>query len=158
MRQFIAIAATLSIFLAAPAVAQMRADEITQNPTCAPKFKVCPDGSFMAPIGAKCEIPPCGGYPPPPDPYAPPPGASGHYKVPVKPGNKPGVATPPPIVNTCNKDVFTCPDGTQVVRIPPMCNFARCPATEDPVEEQEDTPPEEGTESQEEPVDETGEQ
>jgi hypothetical protein len=157
MRHFIAIAASLIIFAAAPAVAQMKADEITENPSCAPMFKVCPDGSWMSPVGARCEIPPCGGYPLPKDPYAPPPGAAGHYTMPIKPKTDPNAPVAP--VNTCNKDVWTCPDGTQVTRVMPMCNFARCPVVdEDPVEEQRDTPPVEGEESQEENPDETGAQ
>lgn len=153
MRHFIAIAASLIIFAAAPAVAQMKADEITPNPTCASMFKICPDGSWMSPVGANCEIPPCGGYPPPPDPYRPPPGATGHYTMPIKPKNDPANKPVTP-VNTCNRDVWNCPDGTQVMRVMPNCNFARCPVTADPVEEPEETPPEDTEESQEENPDE----
>ncbi|MEZ0260650.1 MAG: hypothetical protein ACAH80_06540 [Alphaproteobacteria bacterium] len=150
MRHFITIAASLLLLAAAPAQAQMKHDEITENPTCAPVFKVCPDGTWMSPIGAKCEIPPCGGYKPPADPYAPPPGATGHYVMPVRPKGDQSAAPVAP-VNTCNNEVFTCADGTQVTRVPPMCNFARCP---DVGEETEETPAEETEESQEENPDE----
>lgn len=145
MRHFIAIVASFIILAATPTLAQMKFDEVTENPTCAHMFKICPDGTWMSPVGARCEIPPCGGYKPPPDPYAPPPGASGHYTMPLKPKADPNTPVAP--VNTCNREVFTCADGTQVTRVPPMCNFARCPVVqEEPVEEPE--------ESQEEPAEE----
>lgn len=125
---------------------------------CLMTIKACPDGSFVTPLGAKCEYPPCGGYPPPADPWAPPPGSTGHYTPPAELFKKNTEQAQQPTGAACTKDAFICPDGTTVGRVPPMCNFARCPVSAAPPVQPEEEPAEEPAEDGESPPEETNEE
>jgi hypothetical protein len=138
-------AVTLSFLLfSAPAFAQQ----------CLMTIKACPDGSFVTPMGTNCQYPPCGGYPLPADPYAPPPGSTGHYTPPPGIFKKQAEQAQQPTGAACTKDAFICPDGTTVGRVPPMCNFARCPVVENPQENPVETPEEPPVEGEEPPAEE----
>jgi len=91
------------------------------NVACTEEAKQCPDGSYVARSGPKCEFVECPGVACTLEALQCPDGSSVGRTGPKC------EFTPCPTPVACDTIAKVCPDGSAVGRVPPSCDFAPCP-------------------------------
>lgn len=85
---------------------------------CTQEARACPDGSYVGRTGPNCEFAAC---------PIPPGTMMEDGTIPDNGSGQPSGPTVPDKNVFCTTEAKLCPDGSYVGRVPPTCDFAKCP-------------------------------